>query len=110
MFYHFGLNFHLALFSGERSRVGTSQQINEKRRKKGKRQLPSGYVICVTQNVTRKEYDEAETAAELTRSKPRTHFRRGHIRRLQSGATVWVSHTMVNPGATPLNSRYEILF
>ncbi len=90
--------------------VEKPKKINEKRRRKGKRPLPSGYVICVTRDVTRREYDQVENDPEHSRNKPRTHFRRGHIRRLQSGARVWVSPAMVNPGTTPLNSKCQILF
>lgn len=91
-------------------RIETPQKINEKRRRKGKRPLPSGYVIRISRDVTRREYDQIENDPEHARIKRRTHFRRGHIRRLQSGAMVWVSFTTVNPGTIPLNSKYQILF
>ncbi len=90
--------------------VKIPQNLNEKRRRKGKRILPSGYVIRVTRDVTRREYDHVENDSEHVRNKPRTHFRRGHIRRIQSGATIWVSPTMVKPGVKPLNSQYQVLF
>jgi len=92
--------------------VEASKQINEKRKRKGKRPLPDGYVIRVSRDVTRLEYDreEDEENPKRTRTSPRTHFRRGHIRRLQSGARVWISPIIVNPGSTPLDSKYLILF
>jgi hypothetical protein len=92
--------------------VETPEQINKKRKRKGKRPLPDGYVICVSRDVTRREYDqeEDEDNAKRSHASPRTHFRRGHIRRLQSGATVWVAPSIVNPGSTPLDSKYQILF
>jgi len=87
------------------------KQINEKRKRKGKRPLPAGYVIRVSRDVTRLKYNQGEEEhdQERTRTSPRTHFRRGHIRRLQSGARVWISDTIVNPGGTPLSSKYQIL-
>lgn len=86
-------------------------KVNEKRKRNGKRPLPGGYVICVARDVTRRQYDQVEeTQLKREHASPRTHFRRGHIRRLQSGATVWVSPTMVNPGNAPLRSAYQVLF
>ena len=93
-------------------KVEPPSKVNEKRKRKGKRPLPDGYVISVSRDVTRLEYDqeEDEENPKRTRTSPRTHFRRGHIRRLQSGARVWISPTLVNPGSTPLDSKYLILF
>jgi hypothetical protein len=94
------------------ARMEAPKQFNKKRKRKGKRPLPDGYVIRVSRDVTRLEYDreEDEENPKRTRTSPRTHFRRGHIRRLQSGARVWISPAIVNPGSTPLNSKYLILF
>ncbi len=92
-------------------KVEPSTQVNKKLKRKGKRPLPDGYVIRVSRDVTRLEYDreEDEENPKRTRTSPRTHFRRGHIRRLQSGARVWISDVIVNPGGTPLDSKYQIL-
>jgi len=92
-------------------KVEPPTQVNEKRKRKGKRPLPDGYVIRVSREVTRLEYDQDEEEEERKRMRtsPRTHFRRGHIRRLQSGARIWVSPAIVNPGSTPLDSNYQIL-
>jgi len=94
------------------ARLEPPTKINEKRKRKGKRPLPDGYVICVSRDETRLEYDPSddEENRKRIRTSPRTHFRRGHIRRLQSGARVWVSSSIVNPGSTPLDSKYQILF
>ena len=91
--------------------VEAPKKINEKRKRKGKRQLPDGYVIGVSRDVTQKKFDqdEDETNPKDSHASPRTHFRRGHIRRLQSGATIWVASTIVNPGGSPLDSKYQIL-
>ena len=93
------------------TRLKAPKQINEKRKRKGKRPLPDGYVILVSRDVRRLEYDrkEDEENPKRTSTSPRTHFRRGHIRRLQSGRRVWISPAIVNPGSTPLNSKYLIL-
>jgi len=93
-------------------RMEAPKEINEKRKRKSKRPLPDGYVIRVSRDVTRLEYDreEDEENPERTRTSPRTHFRRGHIRRLRSGGRVWISPAIVNPGSTPLDSKYQILF
>lgn len=93
------------------TRVEAPEKVNKKRKRKGKRPLPDGYVIRVSRDVTRLEYEpeEDEENPKPTRVSPRSHFRRGHIRRLQSGATVWISPTVVNPGSTPLDSKYQIL-
>lgn len=92
--------------------VKAPEKINQKRKRKGKRPLPEGYIICVERDVTRKEYDQGADDGDTKRkhASPRTHFRRGHIRRLKSGCIAWVSPTMVNPGGTPLNSNYQVLF
>ena len=91
--------------------VEAPTQINEKRKRKGKRQLPDGYVIGVLRDVTRRklDQDEDEVNPKVSHANPRTHFRRGHIRRLQSGATIWVTSTIVNPGGSSLDSKYQIL-
>jgi hypothetical protein len=93
-------------------KVEPPTQVNEKRKRKGKRPLPDGYVICVSRDVKRAKYDlnDDQENRSKVRTSPRTHFRRGHIRRLQSGARIWVSPAIVNPGSTPLNSSYQILF
>ena len=92
--------------------VKTPEKINQKRKRKGKRPLPDGYIICVARDVTRREYDRDADDDDTKRehASPRTHFRRGHIRRLKSGDRVWVSPTIVNPGSTPLDSKYQVLF
>ncbi len=92
--------------------VETPKLVNEKRIRKGKRSLPDGYVICVSRDVTRLDYDrnEKEKDQKRKRTSPRTHFRRGHIRILQSGERIWISPVLVNPGSTPLDSKYQILF
>lgn len=92
--------------------IRAPEKINQKRQKKGKRPLPDGYIICVARETKRGEYDRNAEDADTKRehSSPRTHFRRGHIRRLKSGNRVWVSPTIVNPGSTPLDSKYQVLF
>lgn len=40
----------------------------------------------------------SETVAAGSHRSPREHLRRGHIRRLSSGAKIWVNATVVNPG------------
>ena len=92
--------------------VKAPEQVNEKRKRKGKKPLPDGYVICVARDVTRTEYDRDEENDDTKRdhASRRTHFRRGHIRRLRSGDRIWVSPTIVNPGSTPLDSKYQVLF
>ena len=93
-------------------KVEPPSQVNEKRKRKGKRPLPDGYIICVARDVTRREYDRDADDDDTKReyASPRTHFRRGHIRRLKSGDRVWVSPTIVNPRSTPLDSKYQVLF
>jgi len=93
-------------------RIEAPDKINKKRKRKGKRPLPDGYVIRVTREVTRLEYDrnEEEEEEKRMRTSPRTHFRRGHIRRLRSGALIWIAPTIVNPVGIPLDSKYQILF
>jgi hypothetical protein len=91
--------------------VKAPEKVNEKRKRKGKRPLPDGYIICVARDVTRSEYDgDGDDDAKREHASPRTHFRRGHIRRFKSGDKIWVSPTIVNPGSTPLDSKYQILF
>lgn len=88
--------------------VKTPEKINEKRKRKGKRPLPDGYIICVARDVTRSKY-HGDDDTKRKQSSPRTHFRRGHIRRLKSGDKIWVSPTVVNPGSIPLDSKYQII-
>lgn len=92
--------------------VKAPEKINQKRKRKGKRPLPGGYIICVSREVTRieqnRDADDDDTKRE--HASPRTHWRRGHIRRLKSGGRVWVRSTIVNPGGTPLDSKYQVLF
>lgn len=64
----------------------------EKRKKKGRIPLYSYHIVKlpVYGNDT-----YADEMSALTRTSPRLHFRRGHIRRLASGLVTWVSHCMV---------------
>jgi hypothetical protein len=91
--------------------IKAPEKVNQKRKRKGKRPLPDGYVIYVARDVTRREYErDTDDDTKREHASPRTHFRRGHIRRLQSGNRVWVSPTIVNPQGSPLNSKYQVLF
>lgn len=93
-------------------RIKAPKKVNQKRKRKGKRPLPDGYIICVARDFTRTEFDRDADDDDTKRkhASPRTHWRRGHIRRLKSGDRVWVSPTIVNPGSTPLDSKYQVLF
>lgn len=69
--------------------------INEKRIKKGKVPFFSYWTLHIKQNKSVKNNEQSGTHAS-----PRLHLRRGHIRRLEGGKTVWVTHCLVGEKST----------
>ena len=65
------------------------------------------------QNLVVDSAKERRPSEELggTHASPRTHLRRGHIRRLRWGPKVWVNSCVVNPGAIGgVNKDYAVRF
>ena len=60
--------------------------LNSKRERKGKVPFFSYRTLHITGNTTQHKAD-----AKSSRTSPRLHFRRGHIRRLANGTRVWVT-------------------
>lgn len=67
--------------------------LNKKRAKAGKVPMFSYWTLHISTNDQRQAKNG--DAAQSGRNGPRLHLRRGHIRRLHSGATTWVQSCMV---------------
>lgn len=87
----------------ETRKIQPSEALNKKRTKKGKIPLFEYHVLEVDAgdpSANRKEREVKPGSG--THASPRTHLRRGHIRRLgeKSGhRTIWVNAAVVRPGA-----------
>ena len=79
----------------------SQQRLNKKRVKKGKPPYFDYHVL----RVEKQGGKHSKSVTKSDRNSPRTHMRRGHIRRLQSGA-VWVSNSIVNPGNGFIDKDY----
>jgi hypothetical protein len=77
----------------KRERIEPSAKLNRKREANGKLPFSSYWVLDVF-----KEQRERGAGQGGSHASPRMHFRRGHIRRLASGKTTFVRHTMVGSG------------
>lgn len=59
--------------------------------------------------VNGRKFDAPGTGSGGSHRSPREHLRRGHIRRLQDGRTVWVNSTIVNAGtAGKISKVYDV--
>lgn len=80
-------------------------KLNAARARKGKLPLVSYKVLTLDSTPKR----IADSRGGGTHASPRTHLRRGHIRRLAAG-NVWVNSTVVNGKSTGLVLKdYEVL-
>lgn len=70
-----------------------SKEVNKKRRAQGKKPLLA-YKVLTIPGMTGEHHHRGGT-----HNSPRTHLRRGHIRRLSSGKRVWVNACLVNRDA-----------
>lgn len=74
-------------------RVEASQKLNKKRAASGKPPIPGYSFISISAPPDR----QVSTGQGGTHASPRSHLRRGHIRRYkETGKTIWVQATMVN--------------
>lgn len=78
----------------KRERIEAPAKLNKKREANGKPAFGSYWVL----DVLKQSYEKGPSAGG-SHASPRMHFRRGHIRRLASGKTTFVRHTMVGNGA-----------
>lgn len=88
----------------KRERIEAPAKLNKKRAASGKAPFSSYWVLDVF-----KESYESGPASGGSHASPRRHFRRGHIRRLASGKSTFVRHTMVGAGdAGAIQKTYKI--
>lgn len=87
----------------ETRKIKPSEALNKKRAKKGKAPLFEYHVLEVQASDPTANRKEREVkSGSGAHASPRTHLRRGHIRRLgeKSGnRTIWVNAAVVRPGA-----------
>jgi hypothetical protein len=87
----------LACCNVERKNITPSRQLQASRARKGKKPLFEYKVLVVPDAFG----DGVEGSGNIHgRNSPRSHLRRGHIRRLGEGRVVWVQACMVK-GGTP---------
>lgn len=78
------------------SNVGIQRMAPRKANKKGKAALPFDTYHVLTVDSRHVAGERAGTQGE--HRSPREHIRRGHIRRLSSGAKIWINATVVAAG------------
>lgn len=78
----------------KRERIEAPAKLNKKREASGKPPFSSYWMLDVF-----KEQSAPGAPQGGSHASPRRHFRRGHIRRLASGKSTFVRHTMVGSGA-----------
>ena len=84
-------------------RVEPSPALNKRRAERGKLPLRAFNVVVVRMDETRR----VGARGAHDHASPRSHLRRGHIRRLEKGV-VWVSQCVINPGNGWVGKRYEL--
>lgn len=87
-------------------KLPASAKLNAKRVRNGRMPLFDYHVLDI--EVISGSRPESKPGMGGAHSSPRTHLRRGHIRRLES-RSIWINATVVNPGHSPmLNKDYRI--
>jgi hypothetical protein len=81
-----------------------SEAVNRKRLACGKTRLPDAW--CLTIDVPGEIHEGTRKGG--THASPRTHLRRGHIRRLASGCNVWVNSHVVGAGGPEVRKHYHV--
>ena len=74
--------------------VHPPEKLNKHRKRKGKQPLSSYKILTVPGVQT------SNTSLGGTHASPRTHLRRGHIRRLRNGTRIWINAVVVNKDVT----------
>lgn len=82
----------------------TPKAVNDKRAAAGKMRLPDAW--CLTIDVPA-ELKQAGPWKGGTHRSPRTHLRRGHIRRKPSG-NYWINSTIVGSGDVKIDKHYHL--
>lgn len=77
-----------------------------KQRKKNKNKQPLFESKVLVLKNSDKNFQRTNNKSNTNKS-PRSHLRRGHIRRLQNGGCVWVKQTLVN-GEGFINKEYDL--
>lgn len=76
-------------------------KINKKRSARGKAPIPSHRVVSIIPRKAVAEYRRQENEQAASRSSPRIHWRRSHIRQLQNGKTTVVARALIGYRTDP---------
>lgn len=90
----------------ETQAIAAPDKLNREREKKGRGPIAERYVVKIRPEARASQ----SAAAESLRSSPRTHWRRGHFRRLREDLVIPIAPTIVNAaeGMKPQIKKYQI--
>jgi len=98
----------LTLDKGNHETLPVSEKANRKRLKKGKRALYEYKVLDIIADVMSSPR-KIKGRPQGTHASPRMHKRRGHIRRLANGQSIWIRDTIVGkPGSGQIIKDYSV--
>ena len=82
-----------------------NERLNKKRVLRGERPLPETHVIRIDGSVDVRSM--SATGGDMSRSSPRAHYRRGHVRKLSDGRVTMVTACIV-AGTVATPKRYQV--
>jgi hypothetical protein len=99
----------LSIDKGRYETLPAPTKLNKKRAKKNRVPLYEYKILDIVADILQAQPSEAKPHQGGTHASPRMHKRRGHVRRLGSGKTVWVRNTIVGkPGTGAVEKDYAV--